>query len=380
MISKSNTIINQDWLHDAATIKLMETLNADAQEPLALFVGGCVRNALIDAGSTDIDIATKLLPQEVKQRCEAAGMKTIPTGIDHGTITVICNHHHYEITTLRKDVATDGRRATIAYAKEWEEDAARRDFTMNTLLADIEGNVYDPLGSGISDLEQRKVIFVGNPATRIAEDLLRILRFFRMHAYYGVGDPNSAALKACREAANKIPELSRERITQEFFKILTLANPCPILQLMFEQGVMGTLTNIERTQLESLCAHQIQYAEESLPARLYLFGEVDNILLIPKAIKNEIKAIGKILETLPLTTEQEIKIAIYKHGRPATMQALLIKGAEIKAQTLTLVKTWDIPKFPITGNDLIKKGTKPGPELGEELRALEEAWIEKGFR
>ena len=228
----AKTIPAQPWMISPAARRIMRILNGGAAEPLALFVGGCVRNALAGEAVTDIDIATRLTPPEVMERCAAADIRAIPTGIDHGTVTAVVDGAPFEITTLRRDVETDGRHAVVAFSQDWREDAQRRDFTMNTLLADSGGHVYDPTGQGISDLAAGRVVFVGDPAQRIAEDYLRILRFFRFHARYGKGAPDAAALAACAAAADRIATLSRERISQEFFRILAAENPAPILRLM----------------------------------------------------------------------------------------------------------------------------------------------------
>ena len=224
------------WMQDDATQKVMHILNnavGDSQDsPQALFVGGSVRNWLLKQSVEDIDIATKLVPKEVVEKLKAGNIKVIPTGIDHGTVTAVIEGKHFEITTLRHDVETDGRHAKVGFTQSWLEDAKRRDFTMNTLLADIEGNIYDPLGCGVEDAKAGHVVFVGDASVRIKEDYLRILRFFRFHAYYGRGDMDVAALEACRGAADNISTLSRERITQELLKILSVEDPTEILSVM----------------------------------------------------------------------------------------------------------------------------------------------------
>ena len=225
------------WVTAQETQDIMRALNTGAV-PGALFVGGCVRNLLLSRPVTDIDIATTHKPAESQALLEAAGIKVIPTGIDHGTVTAVIGQRSFEVTSLRRDVETDGRRAVVAFTTDWLEDAQRRDFTMNTLLMGSDGAVYDPLGRGLTDLEAGRVIFVGEAGARIAEDLLRILRFFRFHAYYGSGAPDTAALQACQNAAGSIAELSRERVTQEFFKILEAPGAGDVLALMLEHDVL----------------------------------------------------------------------------------------------------------------------------------------------
>lgn len=277
-LTPAKTIRIQPWMNAPETKAVMGALYGEegGDEPLALFVGGCVRNALLAEPVEDIDLATKLTPDEVTQRLEAAGIKVIPTGIDHGTVTAVLNGRGFEITTLRKDIETDGRRAVVAFAETWREDAERRDFTMNTLLADDLGNVYDPIGRGLSDLEARKVIFVGQAEQRIEEDYLRILRFFRFHALYGVGKPDEAALKACKAHATHISSLSAERITQEFFKIISVDKPVDVLGVMLDNNILPELLRA-KDQLEffgQFCDFQKRYGLISISSRLYVLSEL----------------------------------------------------------------------------------------------------------
>ncbi len=377
----------------------MRLLNGDAKGPQALFVGGCVRNTIIGTQVDDIDIATKLTPPEVTKLLEGAGVKVIPTGIEHGTVTAVIAQRSFEITTLRKDVQTDGRRAVVAFSLDWREDAQRRDFTMNTLLMDGQGNIYDPLGSGFADLQVRRVIFVGDPAARIAEDYLRVLRFFRFHAIYGGTDMDKAALGACRAAADKMPALSRERITQEFLKLLGAADPVPVLKEMFALGVLGLLAPEKENfydLLAFICARQKERkaGEGALASRLLVLADLqennlkkfDEFLILSKGLQKEIKTIYAILSDLPvLSDDHAVKIAVYKCGRSAAAQALLIEAAQghvpgdYMPEALALIGRWDIPVFPVTGDDLIAKGYEPGPALGEKLSLMEEAWIACGF-
>lgn len=386
------TIPVQDWMISPETRAVMTPLNEGSPEPQALFVGGSVRNALLGKPVGDIDIATMLTPPEVMQRLQAAGFKVIPTGIGHGTITAVSAGKPYEITTLRRDVETDGRRAVVAFSKDWAEDAARRDFTMNTLLADTAGRIYDPTGAGLSDLQSRRVIFVGDPAQRIAEDVLRILRFFRFHALYGRGAPDEGALSACRAQAHKIPGLSRERITEEFFKIVSVDNPVDILRIFFNNGIIPDFQcNAYNPEILSFYC---KFSKKiNLPDRLFiLFGlSMDNIrvaeklLLVPKAIMRKIQALQSVLNSGQLTSEQAVKAGVYRHGRDAMSAALLIRCGEGAAPKDTLDKyldiaqSWPIPVFPVTGDDLMAQGFTAGPELGKKLKDLEKAWILDGF-
>ncbi len=397
MLQSIRKITPPDWMNAPECVAVMAALEAGQSDetPVALFVGGCVRNALLGIEVTDIDIASVLTPDEVTKKLKAAGIKVIPTGIDHGTLTAVTGGRGFEITTLRKDVKTDGRRAVIAYSKCWCEDAQRRDFTMNTLLSDTQGNIYDPTGEGIADLERGHVHFVGEASTRIAEDILRILRFFRFHALYGVGTPDEGALKACAAAADKIPELSHERITQEFFKILGAKDPASILSLMFSHGVLCEFNFGAGAQelFRHVCSFQRNYGLAQISARLFALAggsheniaKMEELLLIPKVFKKDIQAISHVLALKDLSDDHTVKVAVYKHGRVAAAQALMIELAQdrvMNARTpaaLKIIQKWDIPNFPVSGTDLIKAGYKPGPTLGKKLDELEEEWIEDGF-
>lgn len=398
------------WMKAQSTRAIMEALG-DGE---ALFVGGCVRNALLGRAVDDIDIATKHTPEKVMELLAKADIKTIPTGIDHGTVTAIIDKQGFEITSLRKDVQTDGRRAVVAFSESWEEDANRRDFTMNTLLMNTDGDVFDPLGTGVEDLKSGRVVFVGEAKDRIAEDILRILRFFRFHAIYGKGEADSKALQACKAYADKIPELSHERITQEFFKILSIENPVGILTLMFENGILLELSSCAKAQdlktgmkdpavkpqddntlqtLGHLCDFQMRYGLGFLASRLYALAgfsaqnvaAMESLLLIPKVFKKDMQAIDNILKLPDLKDDHAVKVAVYKHGRVPTAQALMIElsldrvmnGYAPKA--LEIIQKWAIPDFPLSGEDLMKEGIPQGPELGAELAKREEAWINNGF-
>lgn len=383
----------QDWMSAPETRAVMAALG-EAQGQ-ALFVGGCVRGAILGEGAGDVDIATKLTPDEATKKLESAGIRVIPTGVEHGTVTAVMNGRPFEITTLRKDVETDGRRAVVAFTGDWREDALRRDFTMNTLLADSEGRVYDPLGGGLEDLKNRRVIFVGDPAERIAEDALRILRFFRFYALYGRGEPDAAALMACRAAAEKVLTLSRERVAQEFFRILVTENAPYILNLMFKNNVLINFFNVKNHKIFSrLCENQAHFSLESAASRLWLLcgmqaknlNKAEEVIMLSNEIKGKINSIYKVMSLSELNNKDDVRIAVYKHGREAVAQALLIDLSVLKSdikkasEFIDIAIKWDVPKFPVSGADLIAQGFKPGPELGAKLKALEEEWIVGGFQ
>ena len=371
-------------MHDPALIKLMDVLN-DSHAMQTLLVGGCVRNWLLGTDVSDIDLASLHTPDTVIARGQAAGFKVIPTGLDHGTVTVVVDGTSFEVTTLRKDVETDGRRAVVAFTDDWREDAQRRDFTINALYADLSGHIYDPLGHSMKDIKKRRVVFVGDATTRIAEDALRILRFFRFYGAYGAygGAVDEEGVKACQDAADQIKTLSRERVSQEFFKIVMLDNAADILVLMRQKGILvpvipNQITFPNKTNLSARLYTLMHYD----PAKLTAFQDT---LIIPNTLQKQIRAIDAVLHLPPMDHDHAVKVAVYKHGRDAARQALLI--AKIKGDVpdsymdtaLNLIETWDIPTFPITGHDLIAKGQKPGSELGARLKKLEEEWIESGF-
>jgi len=281
MLSPVAIIEPADWMVQPETKAVMEALNArcgtnpgSAAEAGALFVGGCVRNVVLGRLVNDIDIATRYKPETVMEILKAADIKVIPTGLDHGTVTAVMRKKVFEITSLRKDIETDGRHAVVEFTDDWRADAERRDFTMNTLLADMAGNIYDPLEQGWNDLQMRKVIFVGAAEDRIAEDYLRILRFFRFHAGYGEGAPDRAALEACRTAADKIEKLSKERITQEVLRLIGYPDPQPTLDLMFENNVLSDLpaAGYDPATLAMTCRLQEDYDSGSIMARLVVLA------------------------------------------------------------------------------------------------------------
>lgn len=396
MLKPARTISPQDWMRESDILSVVDCLNkGDAQEPKVLFVGVCVRNALLGHAVDDIDMASKYKPDEVTKLLSRDGFKVVPTGIDHGTVTVVTSERHIEITTLRRDVETDGRRAVIAFTDQWEEDAQRRDFTMNTLLADHNGRIYDPTGEGLKDLDAGKVRFVGDPVTRIKEDVLRILRYFRFHGFYGAGVPDPEILGMFRDHTDLLKTLSAERVTQEFFKILTHDEPQEILEAIFKAGLYPEL-KVSGTALKTLgeiCALQKRYGLRAVPPRLYQMAGRDRkklegfskTLLIPKLYMKDIAALDEALNIEGIHTGKGVKVALYKTGRNATAQALLFALADdhvmhgFMAEALDLVQNWDIPTFPLNGQDLIEQGYEPGPELGRRLEALEQEWIENGF-
>ena len=388
----------QSWMSEPFIHKVFSALQGSIppEEPQALLVGGCVRNAILGIEVEDIDIATPLEPQSLIQILEKEKIKVIPTGLKHGTVTVVKKGVRYEITTLRRDEITDGRHAEISFTQSWREDAKRRDFTLNTLLMDLDGNIYDPLGCGLETVRSHHVSFVGNPALRIEEDYLRILRFFRFNAYYSdVKDYDKEGLKACKNAALHIRKLSRERITQEFFKILSAPKPHEVLEVMFSNGVLKGLPPKEYDPefFEHFCTFQSRYTLQALAPRLLVFAglkiknikAMDKYLLIPKVFLKDMECILGALKLDDLSCDSAIHESLYRFGRTATAQALMIELAQDRVMNgyaptaLKTIQKWQIPDFPVGGEDLIKRGSKPGRALGKKLRRLEQIWIDNGF-
>lgn len=372
---------------------IMKALGGLDETPKALFVGGCVRNALMCKPITDIDIATTHRPDKVMQILLDAGIRAIPTGLEHGTVTALVEEQTFEITTLRRDVETDGRHAVIAFTEDWLQDAQRRDFTINTLLAAPDGRIFDPTGRGLEDIKTQTVLFVGEPVQRIAEDYLRILRFFRFFAQYGNGQPDAESLEACRVHADKVRKLSKERVTQEFLKILSLPSAPTILGLMFDNGIMtgpdirGSKFNIEA--LRTLCDTQGRFEVMDTPARLALLCGFDETrwqewLVLSNAQAKEFQDIGAAVAEAARMNMKRIRALVYGFGNRAATQAYLIslaqEGMNPNLEILDIARYWQAPLFPITGDDLIAKGTPPGKNLGKKLKALEEKWIKSDFK
>lgn len=376
------------WIMSDALLQLMGVINGVGEKPKSMIVGGAVRNAVMGFGETDIDIATQYTPQEIIEKCMTQSIKIIPTGIDHGTVTAVLGGKHFEITTLRNDIETDGRHAKVAYTNHWEEDARRRDFTMNAMLMDMAGNVYDPTGRGLADLMVRRVVFVGVPEKRIAEDYLRVLRFFRFQAQYGAGELDSAALKACADAADKITTLSKERVTQEFIKIMAVRDPTDILKVMQDHHILSDIfdKNYQADILHRFCYFQDEFQAQNMVSRLYVLAGMtprlfDGVLLLTHIQKKFMIKLEMATRSDLYIDMKSLKKAIFYHGREVLMQGyLLICARNTQVPNEAMVDTlqnWEIPECPITGQSLLEAGYKTGPELGQELERLKEEWLER---
>jgi poly(A) polymerase len=361
--------------------RLLDALGAD--QGLTRYVGGAVRDELLGLPHSDFDLATMLEPQEVVRRLEAAKIRAVPTGIDHGTVTAVSNGHPFEITSLRRDVSTDGRRATVAFTDDWREDAARRDFTINALSADPEsGEVFDYFG-GLEDLETRRVRFIGDPYQRIAEDHLRILRFFRFHARFGEGEPDENALSACTARANDLMALSRERIADELLKLLAVPDPGPTIRIMLDRSILrAVVPEIDQGAAERLKKLVIAEREAAV--------EPDGMRRLAALLPREPALAERIAARLKLSTKARKRLACaadedldvnpqalsYFVGQQCAVDRLLLAGRTSEAAS---VAGWLSPRLPIGGGELIKRGLHPGPAVARTLRKIERDWVEAGF-
>lgn len=345
------------------------------------YVGGCVRDTLLGLEVADVDLATRLPPNEVMERLKRAGIKAVPTGIAHGTVTAVLAGAPVEVTTLRRDVSTDGRRATIAFTDDWREDAARRDFTINALSADPgSGMVFDYFG-GETDLRDRRVRFIGDPLRRIAEDHLRILRFFRFHARFGKGAPEEEGLAACTERVNDLMALSRERIASELLRLLGLADPAPTVKIMIDRGilrpVLPEIAGAER--LAMLVARERAAGVGPDPVRrLAALLPCDPELAdsVAKGLRLSKRQGQRLVSAARAEIAAASRLA-YRIGREEAVDRLLLHGGD-PAEAAAL-QAWQRPVLPVSGGDLVAAGIDAGPEVARLLRRIEDRWIEEGF-
>jgi poly(A) polymerase len=350
------------------------------------YVGGCVRDTLLGLPVSDVDLATRLQPQEVLERLGKARIKAVPTGLAHGTVTAVVAGKPVEVTTLRRDVATDGRRATIAYTDDWREDAARRDFTINALLADPATlEVVDYFG-GEADLEARRVRFIGDPLTRIAEDHLRILRFFRFFARFGTGEPDSEALHACTERANDLMALSRERIADELTKLLALPEPLAAVRLMVERGILKPVLPeiepegprrlarlMEREAEAGAAPHPLRRLAALLPADP---GKAAAVAARLRLSNRSAKRLSAAADRGPKDAQPPEVLAYSIGAEEAVDRILLGEGDPSAAGALS---GWQRPRLRIGGGELIAMGLAPGPVVARTLQAIEREWAGAGF-
>lgn len=377
-----------------AARRVMQSLMRTGQE--ARFIGGCVRDAFLGIQAADIDIATPLVPEEVTRRLRQDGIRVIPTGIEHGTVTALTEGSSFEITTLRRDVETDGRRAVVSFTDDWLEDASRRDFTFNAMSLTPEGELYDPF-DGVRDLKAGRVRFIGQARERIAEDVLRILRFFRFHARFGQGRPDPDALAACATMAPLLPSLSGERVQQEVMRILAQDRMVEVWRLMIDCGVVAqTLphaTNVTRLaaldRLEWLVgeAHPMAHLAALLPSGLSAAADTAERMRLSNTNRDYLLSLcAPPVDVHPDLTVTSRRHALQKLG-PETYRDLLLLAAATRGtpavellEALAEAATWVVVPFPLKGRDLLEMGVPPGPEVGVMLASLEGWWAARDYR
>jgi len=386
-----------EWLNSEGIRLILKALPSGSTR----FVGGCVRNSLMGEPIQDIDLATQVLPNDVQTILSKADIKTVLTGIEHGTITAIYDGTPYEITTLRKDVETDGRRAVIAFTKDWAEDAIRRDFTINALYADADGKIFDPTGQGLSDITTRTFRFVGDADARVQEDYLRILRFFRFMAKYA-GDKkvNAEALRACRENRAGLKKLSAERIWSELKKILSTQDPSRSVRIMQTNDILDVVlpeaSNAEGLDL-MVTLEKREKLEPDPELRLMAMAGRDELAMagLAKRLKFSNREKTRILSWagnhVPFTPDMDerlFKQGIYASTSQTAYDRMMVRAAGsadpiISSQWVAkarYARDWPIPIFPLQGRDLKAAGVPDGPEMGRILRALKELWVRSGFK
>ena len=382
-------IAPQPWMVEPATRAVLGALSAGGVE--VRFVGGSVRDALLGRPIGDIDIATPASPERVIDLLEKSGIKVVPTGLAHGTVTAVVPPRHFEITTLRRDVETYGRRARVAFDADWAADAARRDFTINAIFLAPDGRIDDPVG-GLADLRARRVRFVGDPATRIAEDLLRLLRYYRFEARFGTGIGDPQARAACRTAAHLLPTLSRERIAQELIKLLDTPDPIAVLRMMQEDGVLAVvLPEAHRLdRLRRLIA--IELGPDPL-RRLAALIEVDGEgavalaarLRFSNAWRDRMQDLSPPWPLDPQGDVQAQRRALYWLGveRYRDLALLLAAEGEVSrsrlVELLDLARAWTPPVFPLAGCDVTALGIPAGEGVGRLLAAARDWWEASDF-
>jgi len=399
------SVADEAWFKDPALQRILTLLNADGGE--ARVAGGAVRNALMGLPVADIDVATTLRPEKVVERAVTSGIRAVPTGIEHGTVTLVIDGHGFEVTTLRRDVETDGRRAKVAFGTDWQADAERRDLTINALYADAQGEVID-LVNGLPDIETRTVRFIGEAAERIAEDYLRILRFFRFFAHYGSGRPDADGLRACARAKDKLSTLSAERVWAETRKLLSAADPSRALLWMRQAGVLSEiLPETEKWGIDGI--HGLVATEKSLG------WAPDPLLRLAAIVPPDAERLDALAKRLKMSNAEAARLAtwanapvppdevtdvgfdrlLYRHGAEGLVLRLRLALASARtaaegdpaamrrsARLSVLLKraeSYDRPAFPLSGADIVAAGVPAGKRVGEILKELEDFWVERNF-
>ncbi len=372
------------WLSWPQTQRLAAALGPESLR----FVGGAVRDTLLGLPVADIDIATLHVPTEIMARLQAAGIKAVPTGIDHGTITAVVDGHPFEVTSLRRDVETDGRRAVVAFSTNWREDAARRDFTFNALYVNMSGELFDYFG-GLDDLADRRVRFIGDALTRIREDGLRILRFFRFHARFGAGPPDAEGLAACIARVNDLMALSRERVRDEVLKLLAAPDPVPTVALMISAGIFAPvlpeivsadrLERLVRTEGALGDAAPLRRLAALVPAESRVLQDVGSRLKLSKAQMKRLVAMAGPAFAGP-RTEQMARVVLYTDGGQAFIDRVIADPkVEDAARWVAFAQGWVVPTLPVSGQHFVDRGLPVGPVISAAVRAFERAWVTADF-
>jgi poly(A) polymerase len=383
------------WLKQGPVARLLGLLNRDGEE--ARVVGGAVRNALLGLRVAEFDVATTALPEEIVRRVEAAGGKTIPTGVEHGTVTAVIDQHPVEITTLRQDVETFGRRARVVFGRDWRADAERRDFTINSLSATADGIVHDYVG-GLADVAARRVRFIGEPQQRIEEDYLRILRFFRFHAHFGEGAPDPAGLHACIVARSGLDTLSRERVRIELLKLLVAVRATPTLAVMTECGLLGMVLGSVAylASFENMIKVEASIGAEADAVRrlgalgLWVAEDAERLtqrLRLSNSESERLLGLDQWWRVAAKPDPQAGRALLYRLGPQSFTDRVLLAWARSEAGAAdkswhvfaTLPQRWIAPAFPLKAADFTRRGVAVGPALGVALRAAEAAWIAADF-
>lgn len=387
--------IAASWLTSGPVAKVLALLNKEQEE--ARVVGGAVRNALLALPVGEIDIATTAIPDEVIRRAKSAQIKCVPTGVEHGTVTLVIDGAPFEVTTLREDIETYGRKAKVAFGRDWARDAQRRDFTINGLSLSADGNVHDHVG-GLPDIASNRVRFIGDPAQRIAEDYLRILRFFRIHAAYGEGAPDDAAMAACIAARDGLASLSAERVRMEMLKLVVARGAADVLVAMDDGGLLARITG--GVSYHGAFANMIE-AERVLGLKACA---IRRLAALSVAVTEDAKRLGVRLrlsnaETKRLDSmghrwwrmadmdDELARRRIYRLGperyAERVMLAWVRAGQDFASprwhELVTLPQRWTAPQFPLKAADFIARGIKEGPALGHLLALAEDAWLAANF-
>lgn len=389
----------QSWTQEANTLAVIRALEAAGGAGSARFVGGCVRDALLARPIGDIDIATTLEPPEVIRALEAAGLAFVPTGLDHGTVTALSGGRPFEITSLRRDVATDGRRAVVAFTTDWAEDARRRDFTLNAIYMAPTGDIFDSTGRGVEDARAGRIVFVGEPQDRIAEDFLRILRFFRFTAWYGKGTPDAEALAACAAGRLGLRSLSAERVSKELMRLLEAPDPRDALRLMRAAGVLDVILPEGRNEARFNALVGIEtdhlYTVDA-PLRLAALLPQDpeaaaaacRRLRLPRAVEARVsQAVATDERIVSWMSPREMRRSIYRLGNAVFKDRMSLAWAASDRPAAFVqwrmmyayVDAWRPPQLPLSGEEILAAGVPPGPLVGLVRREVESFWIDLDF-